>query len=132
MKSHDDYPANDNYADLHAAAPAAFAEPWEARAFALAVELGARGRLGWAAFRSRLIQEIAEADRAGTVADAGHPRVPDCAARGYYQCWLRALERLALDQGLLSEAEIERRAEAIAAAPPARTRASGHGPIRIA
>lgn len=106
-----------------------FAEPWQARAFALAVALGAHGNFRWAEFRDRLIDEIAAADRQQIEAGAG---ADDSAGRGYYQCWLRALERLALDKRILARDEIDRRAEAIAASPPARTRATSRGPIRIA
>src|SRR4249920_1160746 len=58
-----------------------FAEPWEGRAFALAVETVERLGLRWDAFRERLVAAIAEA--------------PD---RAYYESWLAALERLVLEQ----------------------------------
>ncbi len=108
---------------------APFSAPWEARAFALAVALGARGNFRWAEFRDRLIDEIAAADRACVAPEAD---ADASAGQGYYECWLRALERLALDKRILARDEIDRRAEAIAASPPARTRASTRGPIRIA
>jgi nitrile hydratase accessory protein len=56
-----------------------FAEPWEARAFALAVETVERLGLPWDAFRAQLISAIG--------------RDP---YRAYYQSWLEALERLVL------------------------------------
>jgi nitrile hydratase accessory protein len=57
-----------------------FAEPWEGRAFALAVETIERLGLPWDAFRERLMAAIAE--------DSDRP---------YYESWLAALERLVLD-----------------------------------
>ena len=51
-----------------------FAEAWQARAFALAVELNRRGRLPWPAFTAALGAEIA---RDG---------------EDYWRAWLRALE----------------------------------------
>jgi nitrile hydratase accessory protein len=106
---------------------AVFAEPWEARAFALAVTLSAGGQFSWDEFRERLIAEIAQAD-AGEIrdADAASPRDP------YYECWLAALEKLLREKALLNLDEIERRAAAIAASPPARTKAKSRGPIKIA
>jgi nitrile hydratase accessory protein len=59
---------------------AVFAEPWEGRAFALAVQTVERMGLPWDEFRRRLIAEIA--------IDPHRP---------YYQSWLAALERLVLE-----------------------------------
>ena len=108
---------------------AVFAEPWEARAFALALMLSERGRFSWDEFRERLIAEIARTDAA-----ASHERHTAAASpRGpYYECWLAALEKLLREKALLDRDEIERRAEAIAASPPAPTRSQGHRPIKIA
>src|SRR5579863_8570604 len=115
-------------ARVHDDACAVFAEPWEARAFALAVALSRGGQFAWDEFRDRLVAEIAQADAAGlrerdTIAAA--PRSP------YYECWLAALEKLLREKALLNAGEIEGRAAAIAAAPPAPTKAQSRGPIRI-
>jgi len=108
---------------------AVFAEPWEARAFALALTLSADGKFSWDEFRNRLIAEIAEAD-AAAVSDAH--AAADSSHGHYYECWLAALEKLLREKALLNGEEIERRAEAIAASPPARTKSQSHGPIKIA
>jgi nitrile hydratase accessory protein len=106
---------------------AGFAEPWEARAFALALTLYQGGKFSWDEFRARLIAEIAQADAMENHhADAESPRGP------YYECWLSALEKLLREKTLLNLEEIERRAAAIAASPPAPTKAQSPGPIRIA
>ena len=78
-----------------------FEEPWEGRAFGLAVAMNEGGIYDWADFRNRLVEE--------TVADEKHGE-----QTGYYQRWVRALERLALDRGLVTSAELEARTGAYA------------------
>lgn len=63
--------------------PPPFAEPWEARAFAIAVRLAERGHFTWPEFSALL----AEAVRL----------FPD---EGYYRQWLRALEKITAQKGL--------------------------------
>jgi len=78
-----------------------FAEPWQAQAFALVLELQASGAFTWREWTEALAAEIAAAARAGE---------PDDGAR-YYEHWLAALERLAVRRGLADpEALAERRA----------------------
>ena len=78
-----------------------FEAPWESRAFGVAVALCERRGYAWDTFRSRLIAEIAawEARHAG---EAG-------AEWSYYERWLASLERLLLDEGLVSVAELAAR-----------------------
>jgi nitrile hydratase accessory protein len=71
-----------------------FAAPWEGRVFALAVALVERLGVPWDAFRTRLIDAIADAP-----------------GRPYYESWAAALERLVVDHGVCS-------ADAITAAVP--------------
>jgi len=99
-----------------------FAEPWEARVFGLAVALTTNGHFAWEEFRQRLIAEVAAAD---ADASAGSP------AAKYYECWLVALDKTVTARGIAGTTEIERRAEFIAANPPARTKATS-GPVKIA
>jgi nitrile hydratase accessory protein len=68
----------------------AFAEPWEAQAFALAVKLSEEGYFTWKEWAAALAGELRQA------ADRGEP---DDGSR-YYQHWLAALERLVLAKGL--------------------------------
>jgi nitrile hydratase accessory protein len=100
-----------------------FAAPWEARAFALAVALANRAAFSWEEFRRKLIEEIADAD---AVAAAGQT------APHYYECWLSALEQLLTGKQVIEAAELERRADQIAANPPAPTRSTSPGPVRVA
>jgi nitrile hydratase accessory protein len=78
-----------------------FAEPWQAQAFALAVELQRRGAFGWDEWVSTLAAEI-----------AAHPVAQgedDSAA--YYRQWLAALETIVAAKSLAGQAEMARRKE---------------------
>ena len=109
-------------------AAAVFAEPWEARAFAIALTLSGGERFSWDEFRYRLIAEIAQADAAAS----REGRAADSTLGPYYECWLAALEKTLCEKALLRAEEIELRAAAIAASPPAPTKAQSRGPIKIA
>ena len=74
-----------------------FREPWEAQAFAFAVQLQERGLFTWQEWADALGAEIAAAQKAGD-ADLGHT---------YYQHWLSALERLVVAKGAASQAGLQ-------------------------
>lgn len=74
-----------------------FEEPWQARAFGVAVSLVQEQGLDWEEFRRRLIDEIRAWEREHGPSDA----------YDYYERWLAALERLVLETGMVSTAEIE-------------------------
>ena len=95
-----------------------FREPWEAQAFAMTLRLHEAGHFTWAEWAERLAREIGRARADGD---------PDLGTT-YYAHWLRALEGLVTDKGLVSAAElVERRAEWDAAA-----HATPHGrPIEL-
>ena len=78
-----------------------FNEPWEGRAFGLAAALTEGGVYDWAVFRDKLVEVTAATEKHGE-------------QTGYYQRWFRALERLALDRGLVTAAELDARTEAFA------------------
>jgi nitrile hydratase accessory protein len=80
-----------------------FAEPWEARAFAITMALCQRRLFSYEEFRERLIAEIN-----GTGA-----------SDNYYVNWLRALEAMLDRSGALSEAEIRQEIVALQAAAAA-------------
>jgi nitrile hydratase accessory protein len=76
------------------AAPARFAEPWQAQAFATVVALSRAGRFGWGEWTAALGAEIARAPQAaGETSEAA-----------YYRQWLAALERLLVARGLVADA----------------------------
>jgi nitrile hydratase accessory protein len=74
-----------------------FEEPWESRAFGVAVALHDAGIVDFESFRARLIEEIGawEAEHG-----AGGPRYR------YYERWLDALERTLLESGLVDTAGV--------------------------
>ena len=78
-----------------------FAEPWQAQAFALAVQLHATGAFSWADWAQALTAELKAAEGRGEPDDGTH----------YYEHWLAALERLVAGRGLAApEALAERKA----------------------
>jgi nitrile hydratase accessory protein len=79
-----------------------FAEPWEAQAFALAVQLSGQGRFTWPEWAAALASELRAA------ADRGEP---DDGSR-YYHHWLVALERLVTEKGLTNTDALRERKEA--------------------
>jgi nitrile hydratase accessory protein len=90
-----------------------FAEPWQAQAFALAVDLSERGYFTWKEWAAGLADELQAAARRGE---------PDDGSR-YYEHWLTALERLVTTKGLTDQDALFTRKEAWAAA----YRATPHG-----
>jgi nitrile hydratase accessory protein len=78
-----------------------FNEPWEAQAFALAVQLSEMGYFTWAEWAEILSREIKAAQARGD---------PDL-GNTYYQHWLNALERLCAAKNLVGDADMGRRKE---------------------
>lgn len=73
-----------------------FAEPWEAQAFALAVNLSEAGHFTWTEWTSALAQELDAAKRRGERDDGSR----------YYHYWLAALERLLIAKSLTDAASL--------------------------
>ena len=71
-----------------------FVAPWEGRVFGIAVALNEGGRYEWSEFVSQLSREIA--------ADPSEEQ-------SYYEKWLSGLAGLAVEKGLISEEELDRR-----------------------
>lgn len=93
-----------------------FAAPWQAQAFAMAVELHGRGLFAWQEFADALSAELLAAGAAQDGDD-------------YYDHWLAALEKLVVAKGLMTEPERAGREAAWDAA----ARATPHGePIELA
>jgi len=78
-----------------------FHEPWESRAFGLAVVMHQNERYAWDEFRNQLIDEIARSEEH----DEGST---------YYERWLRSLEKVSLMKGFVTEEEIQNRAALLA------------------
>jgi len=78
-----------------------FAEPWQARAFALAMKLSERGYFTREEWTATLASELKAVDRGET----------DDGSR-YYHHWLAALEKLVIKKGLASTSALNERKEA--------------------
>lgn len=109
-KAAPDKTAEDLIAAAGALAPqAVFREPWEARAFAVAVALCETGQFRWAEFQQNLIDEIAAAERTGATTSGG---------TDYYRHWLSALVRLLEARGIVGVAELSARIAEVGPPPP--------------
>jgi nitrile hydratase accessory protein len=84
-----------------------FAEPWESRAFGMAVALYESGVFGWAQFQAALIARIG-------AWEADHPE-GEC--WNYYQHWLGALEDVLASDGSVFPDEVGVRALQLADRP---------------
>ncbi len=84
-----------------------FAEPWESRAFGLAVTLYDAGAFEWSQFQAALITQIAAWER----------EHPARAGFSYYRCWLAALESVLVQTGMVGPNDVTDRAAALAARP---------------
>ena len=67
-----------------------FAEPWQAHAFAMTLQLHEKGVFTWPEWATALTHEIRQAQALGDPDDGHH----------YYQHWLNALERMVIDRQL--------------------------------
>ena len=83
-------------------APRTFAEPWQAQAFALAVQLSADGAFTWTEWAEALSAELA--------------RDPTSDGTHYYEHWVAALETLTARCGMAAAAEMADRKAAWTAA----------------
>ncbi len=75
-----------------------FDRDWEKTAFAMAIALSKKGHYEWEEFRQMLITTIHEWESTHALDD------PEW---DYYQCWMAALEKLAIATGVVSEVELE-------------------------
>lgn len=85
---------------------AVFAEPWQAEAFAMAVQLSAAGHFTWSEWAAALAAELKAAEQRGSPDDG----------TAYYDHWLVALERLVMAKGLADRGALLARKDAWAAA----------------
>ena len=73
-----------------------FDEPWQAQAFAIAVQLSQRGLFDWPEWVAEFATRLRSADRAAE--DPGND---------YYRQWLQALEHLLVAKDIVDPAEID-------------------------
>ena len=76
-----------------------FNQPWEAKAFALAVRLSEAGYFSWPEWVKMFSREIKAAQEQGD---------PDL-GNTYYRHWLNALERICTAKGLVGKEDMHRR-----------------------
>ena len=86
-----------------------FAQPWEIRAFAMAVAAYQARQFEWSEFQLSLIQSIRQWEQGG--------RNPDAEPWSYYEHWLTALETVLAGSGLLSESMLDERTKEVLATP---------------
>lgn len=79
-----------------------FAEPWQAQAFALAVELSEQGHFTWKEWAEALAAELLAANARGEPDDGTH----------YYEHWVSTLERLVTAKGLTGRDALRARKDA--------------------
>ena len=107
MSADDLLPTEGKAAPPRANGELVFEAPWESRLFGLTMALHEQGHFAWPDFQEQLIAAIA-AWEAGAAPDAPYP---------YYHCWLRALEALLGERGLVAARDLDTRARAFAARP---------------
>ena len=81
-----------------------FEREWEERAFGIALALSKQGAYEWEDFRQKLISSIAEWEAVNPLDDGSWD---------YYERWLRALERLVLEAGVVDAQEWQMRTGAV-------------------
>ncbi len=92
----------------------AFTEPWEVRAFAIAVAAYHNGQYEWSEFQLSLIDSIKKWE-----AEGGEPW-------SYYEHWLEALETVLAGNGALSDAALDEKTKAMLAIPKAANHHEAH------
>lgn len=73
-----------------------FAEPWEAKAFAIILQLSAAGHFTWAEWVDTFSREVAAAAEGAAAQDAPT----------YYEQWLAAAEKILIQKGLTSRDQL--------------------------
>jgi nitrile hydratase accessory protein len=93
-----------------------FAEPWESRAFGMAVGLSEAGAFTWAEFQAALIARIAAFQAASGQDEPWH----------YYRLWLAALEDVLVSHRAVATDEVTARALALSHRPAGHDHAGDH------
>ncbi len=90
-------------------ADVAFAEPWQAKAFAMVVKLAEAGHFSWPEWVECFSKEVAAAT--AVEAAGGRPK-------SYYEQWLDAAERIMIEKGVTSREQLVARRFAIGVSGP--------------
>ncbi|HYK31007.1 MAG TPA: nitrile hydratase accessory protein [Streptosporangiaceae bacterium] len=85
-----------------------FSEPWESRAFGMAVSLYEAGAFTWTEFQAALVGRIGAWESASAHNEPWN----------YYKLWLAALEDVLTDLRAVSASEVTARAQALAHRSP--------------
>ena len=93
-----------------------FSEPWQSRAFGMAVSLSEAGAFTWADFQAALVARI------GAWASASAQDEP----WNYYRLWLAALEDVLVALHAVSAAEITERVQVLAQRSPGHDHRDDH------
>lgn len=80
----------------------AFAEPWQARAFAIAILASKQGCFTWSEWTHALSRELQRASDVDAQAAGG----------AYFDCWLSALQSLLVGKGVVGRGELLERKDA--------------------
>src|SRR5690625_5204091 len=95
-----------------------FNEPWEIRAFALAVSAHKAGQYEWSEFQSALANSIKDwEDSVDDLADSSW---------SYYQHWVAALEQVLADNTSLDPSAMNEQTEKVLATPPDKNHHEAH------
>ena len=94
-----------------------FAEPWQSRAFGLAMALHQAGAFDWEEFRRRLIARISDWESSPEPGEGF----------SYYRCWLDALEQVVVRRKLVAAGAVRARAVDLAARPAGWDHDHDHG-----
>lgn len=92
----------DEISDAAESTAPAFAEPWQARAFAIAILASKQGCFSRSEWSEALAREL----RAISDGDAATPE------RSYFDCWLSALQSLLIGKGAVGQSELNARTRA--------------------
>lgn len=95
-----------------------FEQPWEIRAFALAVSAHKEGRFEWPAFQAALIESIKKWE--GDVEDLRDP------SWSYYQHWVSALEQVLASRGAVDPGALDDKTREVLDTPVDRHHQKAH------
>jgi nitrile hydratase accessory protein len=95
-----------------------FEQPWEIRAFAMAVAAYNQRQFEWSEFQLSLINSIRDWEERGG-RDEDSPW-------SYYEHWVAALESVLSGSGLLSESALDEQTKLVLALPPNRNHHEAH------